>query len=98
MASKALNAAEIYGMYEKAMCAMPTGDKAKKDDIVICSLHEANFTEPCSLGKVLMVKDVKLAKDHEDGEQGQVFVLAYNLQKAKKNPTLAALKSNVVYI
>lgn len=89
-----MNAGEIHAIYEKALKSMPNGASAKKGDLVICSVNEKNFTEPCSLGKVYMVKDVKLGPRHNDGTKGEVFVLAYDKQQMRGNTrSLANLKS-----
>ena len=95
MANSTLNAAEIHGVYEKALCEMPNGNNVKKGDIVICSVNEGNFSEPCCLGVVLMVKDVNLGPGHNDGEKGQVFVLPFDKQNTRGKHTLTSLKSKL---
>ena len=55
-------------MFEKTLCKMTNGDNVKKGDIVICSVNEGNFSEPCCLGVVIMVKNVTLGPGHNDGD------------------------------
>ena len=87
------NASQIYGVYAQEKCKMCDGTKAKKGDIVICSVNDKNFTDPCVLGKVFMVKDVNLGPTHNDGEKGQIYVIPYDKQNIRGRMTLAQLKS-----
>ena len=89
-----VNAAEIFQVYQKACVEMPDGTNAQIGDLVICSVNGKNFTEPCGLGKVIKVKDVKLSK-HPDGPKGEVFVLSYDKQKCPST-SLATLKSKLL--
>ena len=75
---------------------MPDGTRVKKGDIVICSVNGRNFTEPCTLGKVFLVKDVNLPKEHNDGPKGEVFVVSYDKQNLRGRCTLTQLKSKFV--
>ena len=97
MGSKTVNAAEITGIFETTMCEMPDGDNVKKGDIVICSVN-GNFSDPCCLGVVLMVKDVTLPKGHSDGPRGEVFVLPFGKQKLRGGHSLKNLKSIFYYV
>ena len=97
MASKTVNAAEIAGIFETAMCEMPDGNHVKKGDIVICSVN-GNYSDPCRLGVVLMVKNVKLPANHGDGPRGEVFVLPFDKQKLRGGHTLRNLKSYLLLL
>ena len=88
------NAAQIFQVYQEACVQMPDGTNAQTGDLVICSVNGKNFTEPCGLGKVLKVKDVKLKSGHRDGPKGEVFVLSYDKQKSGST-SLATLKSKL---
>ena len=73
---------------------MPAGRDVKVGDIVLCSV-EGNWKKPTDLGVVLVVKNVKLRKNHPDGRKGEVFVHPFNKQK-KPNTSLKNLKG--IYI
>ena len=92
---RTVNAAGIHAVYEEALCEMPDGNSVKKGDLVICSVNGKNFTEPCGLGKVHTIKDVKLVATHNDGPKGEVFVLSYDKQKMRGKTSLASLKSKL---
>ena len=92
---RTVNAAEIYQIYQENGVKMPDGDSAEPGDLVICSVNGKNFTEPCELGKVLKVKDVKLKAGHRDGPAGQIFVLPYSKQKIRGGNTITNLKSKL---
>ena len=76
---------------------MPDGTHAKKGDIVICSVNGRNFTEPCGLGKVYLVKNVNLPAGHNDGPKGEVFVVPFDRQNLRGRISLAQLKSKFVH-
>ena len=92
MGTETVNAAEIAGVFENALCEMPDGENVKKGDIVICSVG-GNYSEPCVLGVVLLVKTVKLPANHGDGPRGEVFVLPFDKQKLRGGHALKNLKS-----
>ena len=93
-----VNAGEIYSAYQQACVPMPNADSVEPGDLVICSVNGKNFTEPCGLGKVLKIADVKLPATHRDGPKGEIFVLSYDKQKVRGNTSIKTLKSKLCCI
>ena len=91
-----VNAAQIFSIYQEACVEMPNADSVEPGDLVICSVNDKNFTEPCGLGKVLKVADVKLKSTHRDGPKGEIFVLAYDKQKVRGSTSIKALKRKLL--